>query len=68
MGLCLVFEDFEVSGEDIPDGLIGEIMICMMMCDSYFCSSKKAYLELVENMAKAIVEKVLDSKRVINVE
>ena len=59
MSIGLGFRNFSVFTEDLPKGILGEIMVDIMFCDSYFCGNKEAYLEMLEYTAKEIISKVL---------
>ena len=52
----MCFPKWEITKDDIPNTLIGKIMIDIMFCDSTHCGNKEAYLELVRKTAKEIVD------------
>jgi len=49
----------EISPDELRDkGLVGRIMWDIMLCDVRACTNKKAYLFLLEETAKEIIERV----------
>lgn len=53
---------FSVGKKDLPDGIIGKIMLDIAFCQPDGCRDKKVYLELLEDTAKEIVDKVLSDR------
>lgn len=64
MKVSLVQKNWEISPDELKSkGFMGEIMWDIVCCDPNNCRSKEGYLELVEETAKEIAEKVLKWRR-----
>jgi hypothetical protein len=56
--LEIIVGDFTISRKDLPDGLVGRIMLDIIFCQAECCRDKQAFLELLEHTAKEIIRKV----------
>lgn len=63
MEIVFMQKDWEIRPSELNNkGLVGEIMLDIIFYDPNCCRDKESYLELVEETAKDIIQKVVEKR------